>query len=90
MSSTFHTSTHIRTSTRRKGQRLTTEERRLAQEKFIKAFAMSANVRAACMAAGVDRSLIRTNSFSTLRCTFALFLLVLLRPLLYTVCNNVL
>lgn len=42
--------------TRRWGQRLTAEEKRIAQEKFLKSFSMSANVRAACMAAGIDRS----------------------------------
>lgn len=41
---------------RRRGQRMTAEERKIAQEKFLKTFAKNANVRAACMAAGIDRS----------------------------------
>lgn len=43
---------------RRPGQRMTTEERTQAQEKFLKSFSMTANVRAACMAAGIDRTLV--------------------------------
>lgn len=45
-----------RTSVRRHGTRPTAEERRVAQETFLKAFANNGNVRAACMAAGIDRS----------------------------------
>lgn len=58
--STHHvgTSSHIRTSRRRKGQRLTPEQKRQAQDTFLKTFAMNANVRAACLAAGIDRSVI--------------------------------
>jgi hypothetical protein len=41
---------------RRSGQKLTKEERRVAQEKFLKSFSMTANVRAACMAAGISRN----------------------------------
>lgn len=51
--------THIRTSPRGQGQRLTKDERQLLQEKFLKSFSMTANVRAACMATGIDRSTIR-------------------------------
>lgn len=50
------TSAHIRTSQRRKGQRLSREERERAQDIFLKSFANNANVRAACAAAGIDRS----------------------------------
>lgn len=41
---------------RRRGQRMTAEERKIAQEKFLKTFAKNANVRAACAVAGIDRS----------------------------------
>ncbi len=41
---------------RRQGQRMTAEERKTAQEKFLKSFSLTANVRAACLNAGVDRS----------------------------------
>jgi len=41
---------------RRRGQRMTEDERRAAQEKFLSTFSKNANVRAACMAAGIDRS----------------------------------
>jgi len=41
---------------RRSGQRPTTEQRIDAQDKFLKAFASSGNVRAACMAAGISRT----------------------------------
>ncbi len=47
---------HVRTSVRRKGVRLTKEEVAETQEKFLKAFASNGNVRAACMSAGIDRS----------------------------------
>src|SRR6266568_2279991 len=43
---------------RRQGQRMTKQERQAAQEKFLKSFSMTANVRAACMAAGIDRSMV--------------------------------
>ncbi len=42
--------------TRRRGQRLTKQERAIAQEEFLKAFANTANVRAACMKAGINRN----------------------------------
>lgn len=48
--------THIRTSNRGRGKRLNKEERVRLQDKFLKAFSMTANVRAACMSAGIDRS----------------------------------
>lgn len=34
------------------------DEREATQEKFLKALSMTANIRAACMAAGIDRSLV--------------------------------
>jgi hypothetical protein len=40
---------------RRHGQRLTTEQKRTAQETFLLNFAVSANLTAACRAAGVER-----------------------------------
>jgi hypothetical protein len=43
---------------RRPGQHLTAEERKVAQETFLKSFALTANVRAACMKAGVSRETI--------------------------------
>jgi hypothetical protein len=45
-----------RTSIRRHGQRPTAEQRREAQEAFLRSFASNGNVRAACMSAGIDRS----------------------------------
>lgn len=50
----YNTTTPQRT--RRKGQRMSADERKVAQEKFLKSFSMTANVRAACMSAGIDRS----------------------------------
>jgi hypothetical protein len=47
---------HMRTSTRGKGEKLTKAEKQLLQEKFLKSFSITANMRAACMAAGIDRS----------------------------------
>jgi len=41
---------------RRQGQRFTKEQRVAAQEKFLRTFSMTANVRAACMSVGIDRS----------------------------------
>jgi len=52
-----NTPTPIRTM-RRQGQRMTKQERQSVQEKFLKSFSMTANVRAACMAAGIDRSMV--------------------------------
>src|SRR5450755_3537788 len=49
-------SSHLRTSTRRPGHRLTKEQTQEAQEKFLKAFASNGNVRVACATAGIDRS----------------------------------
>jgi hypothetical protein len=48
------TTPHMRK--RRQGQRMTAEERKQAQEVFLQSFALTANVRAACMKAGIDRS----------------------------------
>lgn len=56
----IRTSTHIRTSQRRKGQRLSKQERETAQETFLQSFATTANVRAACAAAGIDRATVYT------------------------------
>lgn len=52
---------HLNTSTpkkerRRKGQHSTAAQRIDEQNAFLKAFASSGNVRAACMAAGINRS----------------------------------
>jgi hypothetical protein len=47
---------HTRTSIRRRGVRLTKEQREVAQEKFLKSFRNTANMRASCMAAGIDRN----------------------------------
>ncbi len=41
---------------RRRGQHMTAEERKVAQDAFIKALENTANVRAACMAAKVSHS----------------------------------
>lgn len=46
------------TRNRRPGQRMGKDEREATQEKFLKALSMTANIRAACMAAGIDRSLV--------------------------------
>lgn len=46
------------TRKRRQGQRMTAEERAQTQAKFLESFAKTANVRAACMDAGIDRSLV--------------------------------
>lgn len=48
------TSPHTRI--RRQGQRMTAEEKRIAQATFLEAFANTANVRAACKKASIDRS----------------------------------
>lgn len=50
---------HVRTSSRDRGQHLTRAEAQDIQERFLKSFSMTANVRAACMSVGVDRSTIR-------------------------------
>jgi hypothetical protein len=57
MPDNFNTSTPY-THKRRQGQRLTKEQRIAVQEKFLKSFSMTANIRAACMSAGIDRSLV--------------------------------
>lgn len=41
---------------RRRGQRMTAEEKRIAKDTFLKTLSNTANVRAACMAAGIDSS----------------------------------
>ena|SRR6266487_2347301 len=43
---------------RRKGQRMTADERKAAQDLFIKAMENTANVRAACMQAGISHTMI--------------------------------
>lgn len=57
-STTDKKTTYTRTSTRRQGQHMTAEERKVAQETFLRSFALTANVRAACLKAGVARSTI--------------------------------
>lgn len=57
MTEHFNTSTP-HTRKRRQGQRLTKEQKRIAQEQFLESFSVTANVRAACMLAGIDRTLI--------------------------------
>lgn len=52
--------THIRTSTRGRGKHLTKEQRAEVQERFLRSFRNTANVRASCMAAGIDRNTIYT------------------------------
>jgi|GraSoiStandDraft_16_1057320.scaffolds.fasta_scaffold706165_2 hypothetical protein len=47
-----------RTRIRRSGQRLTPDERKKAQEVFLQSFSMTANVRAACLKAGISRATI--------------------------------
>ncbi|HEY4032973.1 MAG TPA: hypothetical protein VGL94_03300 [Ktedonobacteraceae bacterium] len=49
---TTHTA-HTRNSKKRP---FTLEERIVSQEKFLHSFSMTANIRAACMASGIDRS----------------------------------
>lgn len=44
--------------TRRAGQRMSEDEKRIAKETFLKALSNTANVRAACLQAGVDSSTI--------------------------------
>lgn len=48
--------THRRTTTRRKGVRLSATQRAVAQETFLEAFAANGNVRVACLKANIDRS----------------------------------
>lgn len=43
---------------RRRGQTMTPEERAATKEAFLKVFANTANIRAACLQVGIDRSLI--------------------------------
>lgn len=50
------TSTPLRTHKRRQGQRLTKQERAIAQETFLKSFSLTANIRAACVKANIDRA----------------------------------
>lgn len=59
MSETRKSSSHMRTSIRRPGHRLTKQQTQELQEKFLKSFSMTANVRAACMQAGIDRATVR-------------------------------
>lgn len=44
------------TRTRRSGQKMTPQEREQTKERFLEAFGRTANVLAACHAAGIDRS----------------------------------
>jgi hypothetical protein len=41
---------------RRHGQRMNAKERKTVQEKFLQSFSRTANIRAACLAAHIDRS----------------------------------
>lgn len=52
------TLTPQRAPMRRRGQRMTKEERKHAQDTFIKALENTANVRAACMAAGISHAIV--------------------------------
>jgi hypothetical protein len=56
MSEQDNSLTPPRVHRRRSGQRLSKAERATAQEKFLKAFSMTANVRAACLSAGISRT----------------------------------
>ena len=58
-SSPKKSASHVRTSRRRRGVRLTAKQRLVAQETFLKVFVNSGNVRAACLEAGIDRSTVR-------------------------------
>lgn len=51
-----HLRKSTRTSIRRNGQRLTKAERVAAQATFLDTFKLNANITAACMQAGIDRS----------------------------------
>ena len=44
------------TRKRRRGQRLTAEEKHIAMQKFLDSFRLNANVTLACLQAGIDRS----------------------------------
>jgi hypothetical protein len=50
------TSVPTRTLKRRRGQRLTQEERAIAQKKFLDSFKLNANITVACAQANIDRS----------------------------------
>lgn len=52
-------SSHIRTSARRPGHKLTKRQTRESQEKFLASFAAKGIVRVACVDAGIDRSTVR-------------------------------
>lgn len=57
MTEKTYTPTHKKdTSENRQGIRLSKEQREEAQSKFLKTFAVSGNVRSACLQAGIDRS----------------------------------
>jgi hypothetical protein len=51
-----NTNTPTPQRTRRQGQRIKKAERTAIQDKFLEAFSMTANVRAACLSAGIDRA----------------------------------
>lgn len=51
-----HDSSTPLTRKRRQGQHMSKEERAKVQEIFLQAFSMTANVRAACMKAGISRN----------------------------------
>lgn len=48
--------THIRTTTRRQGKKFTKAERTKVQTVFLATFSNTANIRASCMQAHIDRS----------------------------------
>ncbi|HZU01552.1 MAG TPA: hypothetical protein VFA10_17925 [Ktedonobacteraceae bacterium] len=50
------TTSHIPTSSRRKGKRLTKKEREQAQDTFLQAYAMNGNIMLSCKRANIDRS----------------------------------
>src|SRR5947209_5670398 len=58
MRETDNVTSLTRTLKRRPGQRLTAQERKDTQEKFLKSFANTANVRASCMASNISRNTI--------------------------------
>lgn len=57
MSEQFNNSTPLR-AMRRPGQHLTEAEREAIQEKFLQVLSKTANIRAACKAAGIDRRMV--------------------------------
>lgn len=52
-------STHKPTSKRRQGVRLTPQQKKAAKEVYLRTFKNTGNIRASCLAAGIDRSTVR-------------------------------